>query len=521
MLLQNIRKIILSFSALLASGIYIYVLIALNSERLQTIRLIQLYAFISTIYLYFSLLASPLYAVFPNLPFRVIYIKARRALGVSAFFFAILHGAIAFFGSLGGFAGLGFLSNNYLVAISLGFTTLIILGLLTLTSTNAMVRKLGGRWKPLHRLVYVAGIFIVIHALMLGTHFNDLSKFIPQLFMAALGFLLLLELLRIDKYIAQRFRLLPRFGVPALMGVAALAISGFMIFIPPEVSSNLSLGIHAAHIQLAQQAQQGQTQPALGGRKIPGLDGDPTKRYSVSFNNPQNLTAGSNVELRFKVSEATNGIPVSFYRPIQEKLAHLIIVDSELNYFEHIHPEQRGSEFFITTKFPKDGRYHLYLDFQPWGGIEQQIAQTLSVGTVQQPAALANQSVDMNTTKQFGDYEVTLKTNGPLKAQQMSVGRQAITFTIADAKTKQPITNLEPYLAAFGHLVMLNQKTYDYIHVHPSRLTPLAPNEKGGPSVEFLPLGIYGPIKPGNYRAFGQFNHNGKIFTADFTVKVE
>lgn len=517
-LAKYIRHIVLGISAVVALAIYEYVQTNIPSPELQKIRLVQLYAFASLIYLYLALLASPLYTVFPYLPWRGLYVKARRALGVSTFFFGLLHATIAFFGSLGGFQGLGFLSRNYLIAIGLGASALFILLCLAATSFDVMVNRLGSKWKVLHRFVYAAGILILIHALMLGTHFEDLSAKIPQIVFACILFLLTLEAIRIDKYLAQKYPLSPRFGLPLVVFVGLLVGVGYYLFSPTGATQ--SLGIHAQHIAIAKQAQQGTPVTNTTQPNIPGLDGDRTKRYTVSFNAPQNVRANQDVQLQFSVFEATNGIPVSIFKQVQEKLAHLIIVDSELGYFEHIHPEQQGSTFVITTKFPKDGRYHLYLDFQPLGGIEQQIALTLPVGNVSQSKP-AVQPVDTSLTKIFGDYEVTLQTPGVLKAQQMSIGQQAITFSIKDAATKNPITNLKPYLAAFGHLVMINQETYDYLHVHPSRLTPPAPNELGGPTVEFLPVGLYGPIKPGNYRAFAQFNHNDKLFVADFTIKIE
>ena len=123
-------------------------------------------------------------------------------------------------------------------------------------------------------------------------------------------------------------------------------------------------------------------------------------------------------------------------------------------------------------------------------------------------------------TKTFGDYEVTLE-KPELSAQEMSIGNQTLSFTIKDAKTHQPIKTLKPYLGAFGHLVMINSDNYAYLHVHPKSATPPLPDQNGGPTVSFLPLGLYGPIKPGIYRVFAQFNPDNHLFTADFTVKVE
>lgn len=100
-------------------------------------------------------------------------ITARRAIGVSCFFFASLHASLAFFGLLGGFPGLRFLGTNYIVSASLGFAALCILSLMTATSFDSAVSYLGKRWKMIHRLVYAAGILIIIHFLAVGgSHFK-------------------------------------------------------------------------------------------------------------------------------------------------------------------------------------------------------------------------------------------------------------------------------------------------------------------------------------------------------------
>jgi hypothetical protein len=108
-----------------------------------------------------------------------------------------------------------------------------------------------------------------------------------------------------------------------------------------------------------------------------------------------------------------------------------------------------------------------------------------------------------------------------LISQEISIGQQLLGFTFKNAKTKQPITTLKPYLDAFGHLVMINEKTFDYIHVHPNILAVPSPDQNAGPTIEFLPLGIYGPIKPGIYRVFAQFNPNGQLMVADYTIEIK
>lgn len=202
----NIRFYVLLTSSMVAGGIYFWAVTSFQGEGFQIINLTQTYALTSVIYLYFALLASPLVRFFPGLPFRAKYIQARRAIGVSAFFFGAVHAYFAFFGELGGFEGLQFLNSTYLIAITLSTAALTILTLMALTSFDFMIDKLGyKRWKFLHRFVYLAGLFIIIHALMLGSTFTDLSTAIPVIFGIALVFLLLLESVRFYKYLLQKF----------------------------------------------------------------------------------------------------------------------------------------------------------------------------------------------------------------------------------------------------------------------------------------------------------------------------
>jgi sulfoxide reductase heme-binding subunit YedZ len=95
-------------------------------------------------------------------------VRLRRMLGLYAFFYACLHVVI--------YAGLDrglqweriwddVLKRPY---ITVGFSVFVMLIPLALTSTNGMMRRLGGRrWRRLHRLVYPAAVGAVLHFLWL------------------------------------------------------------------------------------------------------------------------------------------------------------------------------------------------------------------------------------------------------------------------------------------------------------------------------------------------------------------
>lgn len=523
-LILYIRSIVLAGSILLVISIYYYIHTIIPSGTNQTTKLEEVYAFLSVIYLYLSLLWGPLYGAFPNLPLKALYFKARRTIGVSAFVFGLLHAYIAFFGLLGGFDGFNFLTTNYVVSILFGAVGLAIFFLMTLTSLDYAVNKLGKHWKRLHRFVYIAAVVIFIHTVMLGSHFINLSEWIPKLFLMLVGFLVLLEAIRFDAFLARHFGNRPSVGVAFFFVAVVISGASGLIFLPSGSGGVSSiLNIHAQHQLLAQQALQAANQSQTPSN-IPGLTGDKTKRYTASFIAQTPVQPNQDTLLTFRVYDASSGNPISLFRTLYAWPMHLIIVDSGLSYYDHVHPtQQENGEFTITTQFPHADFYHLYIQFQPFGGIEQQIGFTLPVGVqATDSVPRSTQPLDTNLTKVFGDFEVSLDTHGQLKADDMTLGKETLSFTIKDAKTKKPIATLKPFMGAFGHLSMINQSTYDFLHVHPTTLIVPEPDANGGPTVDFLPIGIYGPFKPGVYRIFGEFSAKlGEDFDTNFTIRVE
>ncbi len=90
-------------------------------------------------------------------------LRFRRMLGLFAFFYVLMHFLT--------YAGLDQRFHLPLILediaerpyITIGFTALVLLIPLAVTSTNGMMRRLGQRWKKLHRLVYVIVVLGVWH----------------------------------------------------------------------------------------------------------------------------------------------------------------------------------------------------------------------------------------------------------------------------------------------------------------------------------------------------------------------
>ncbi|WEF32529.1 sulfite oxidase heme-binding subunit YedZ [Pseudoduganella chitinolytica] len=116
-------------------------------------------------------------------------LKLRRMVGLFAFFYALLH-FLTFLWFDHFFDVAGMLKD---VAkrpfILVGFIAFVLLIPLAVTSTNAMVRRLGGkRWQWLHRLVYVVAPLGVLHFWWMKAAKHDLAQ--PMLFVAIVALLL-------------------------------------------------------------------------------------------------------------------------------------------------------------------------------------------------------------------------------------------------------------------------------------------------------------------------------------------
>lgn len=90
-------------------------------------------------------------------------IKFRRMLGLFAFFYALLH--FSTFLVLDHFFDFARIAKDIVKRpyVTAGFTALVLMIPLAITSTSGMIRRLGKRWQQLHYLVYVIAIAGVIH----------------------------------------------------------------------------------------------------------------------------------------------------------------------------------------------------------------------------------------------------------------------------------------------------------------------------------------------------------------------
>jgi Cu+-exporting ATPase len=216
------------------------------------------------------------------------------------------------------------------------------------------------------------------------------------------------------------------------------------------------------------------------------------------------LAAGQEATVRIQIRDA-KGQPVQRFDVNHEKLLHLIVVNEDLSYFAHIHPEYEGGGLFeIRTTFPHGGRYKLIADYVAAGETTTTQSTWITVKGDSVPAVPLQ--ADREHVKTVDGLKVVL-TGDRLRAGE----DVDLSFALSNANTGQPIIDLEPYLGAAGHVVILSEDAEDYLHVHPSGdLTQ-------GPEARFTTRFPHS----GLYRLWVQFQRHGVVTTIPFVVQVD
>ncbi|MFF2288652.1 hypothetical protein [Peribacillus butanolivorans] len=258
------------------------------------------------------------------------------------------------------------------------------------------------------------------------------------------------------------------------------------------------------HGNMDQNSNKKQTDPNHDGMNHGDMTPSSQKdNTNVEFSFKENPESGKQIPLDIKVNNK-DGKPIKDFEVEHEKLMHLIVVSKDLSYFDHIHPEYKGNGLFtVTPNFPSGGEYKIYADFTPKEGSKTVKSNVVTVAG--NKAKTTPLTEDKELTKVVDGKEVTLKFDHLMTGMDLTM-----TFTINDAKTKQPIKNLQPYLGAVGHVVAISGDTETYLHVHPMDEKATGPNAKFMTSFP----------KSGLYKIWGQFQQNGKVFTVPFTINV-
>ncbi len=235
------------------------------------------------------------------------------------------------------------------------------------------------------------------------------------------------------------------------------------------------------------------------------------KPYTLEvLSSPSRPEAGKPVELTMLIRNRDTKQAVPEFDIVHEKQFHFMVVSVNLEQFAHEHPVLgKDGRFTIAYTFATGGEYRLFADVAPKGAGSQILMQPIRVAGPT-PASPRNRTLTQSLTDTTGGLKLALVSD-PAK---LPVGRSlTVAFTVKDANSGTPITDLEPYLGAMAHLMLIHQDGATFVHSHPDETDPR--NGHNG-SLTFLARFP----KPGFYRGWLQVQRAGKVETATFTWEV-
>ena len=243
-----------------------------------------------------------------------------------------------------------------------------------------------------------------------------------------------------------------------------------------------------------------------------------TRDYSLDLATaPRAVRVGSPVRMTFTVRNPRNGERVTAFEEVHDKRYHLFVISQDMSDFQHLHPEMRpDGSWELDVALGKPGYYRVISDFVPTGGSPQFIAHTLV--TAEYVGTLLSQSARLEEDVAVAKTIDGIRAVVSVEPAILVAGEYGhLQFTLTDEKTGQPIRDLQPYLGAFGHTLIMSEDMRDGVHSHPSP-GPQSDITRGfgGPEVTFegyLP-------RPGLYRAWTQFLRQGELTTFSFTFRV-
>jgi hypothetical protein len=239
--------------------------------------------------------------------------------------------------------------------------------------------------------------------------------------------------------------------------------------------------------------------PPAGAASLPGLAAV-QNGYALDADTVQ-LPAGTSGAYRFRITDGS-GAPVTRFAVEHDKRLHLVVVRRDGVHYRHVHPEMSADgTWSVPLTVPAAGAYRVFADFRPEGGPRTTLAADLQVPGDFRPAPATGE----RRTAAVAGYQVRL--DGDLTAATSSTVHATITTH------GRPVTDLQPYLGAYGHLVALRGSDLAYLHVHPDG-SPGDGSTAAGPEVAFA---VEVPTA-GRYLLFLDFLHGGQVHTAEFVL---
>jgi hypothetical protein len=179
------------------------------------------------------------------------------------------------------------------------------------------------------------------------------------------------------------------------------------------------------------------------------------------------LTAGTAQPFSFQIT-GPDGRPVTRYDVNHDQQLDLIVVRRDTAGFQHVHPEfAADGTWTVPLNLSLAGSYRAFADFTPAGQQAMTLGVDLAIPGEYRPA-------EYQPSRDASVDGYQLRLDGDL------IPGSSSEVTLSVTKDGQPVTDLQPYLGAYGNLVALRGGDLAYLYVHPDGpagdgITPAGP----------------------------------------------
>jgi len=219
------------------------------------------------------------------------------------------------------------------------------------------------------------------------------------------------------------------------------------------------------------------------------------------------------VKIKLEREKNSQGVALNELQTLHTEKIHLLIIDDSLDDYSHIHPKAlKEPGFYEFIWHPqKKGHYRIWANLLPTNTKHQEyIFADINLDKEGDQDKNKNIPHTQVTESNVGGYNFTLTFD----QKTLLAGKPSIaSINIKDNKGN-PVTNLEPIMGAFAHIVGFSEDMTSILHVHPMGKEPSQPSDKGGPVLIFH----IEPEKPGFIKIFAQVKINGKEIFVPFGI---
>ncbi|MEE6262535.1 copper resistance CopC family protein [Plantactinospora sonchi] len=212
---------------------------------------------------------------------------------------------------------------------------------------------------------------------------------------------------------------------------------------------------------------------------------------------------GQTVDYAFRIV-GTDRQAATRFATVHDRPLHMIVVGRDLSGYQHLHPTMAADgTWSVPLRLARPGGYRIYADFTVIG----------ADGTTQLPLVLG---VDHVVPGAYTPVPVPAAqpqaTAGPFAVSMEGTPTVGVMTPLLFRPSRDGMpaaAQLERYLGAYGHLIVVREGDLGYVHVHPE------PELVDGAVTFWLTA-----PSAGRYRAYFDFQVAGRVQTAEYTLDI-